>query len=60
MQTQSHGFTLEFHVSFISPLPLEKFSLNFGQMIISVRQCAKPMTQLHRLKVKVTIEGHGI
>ena len=27
-----------------SPLPLEGFSLNFGQMFISVRRCAEPKT----------------
>ena len=34
------------------------FSLNFGQMFISVGQCAEPITQPSRLKVKVTVEGH--
>ena len=36
-------------------LTLEGFSLNLGQMLISVRWCTGPMTQLHRLKVKVTV-----
>ena len=40
-------------------LPLERFSLNFGQMLIPVRWCAEPMTQLCRLMVKVTIKGSG-
>ena len=41
-----------------SPLPLEGFSLNIGQMFASVRWCVEPITQLCWLKVKVTIEGH--
>ena len=54
-QGQGHGFHLEFRVRFLSPEPFERFSLNFGQMLTIVRQCAEPMTQLPRLKVKVTI-----
>ena len=52
-------FTLEFHDHSISPLPLEGFSSNFGQMI-SVRPCSEPMTHLCILKVKVTVKGHRI
>ena len=37
--------SLEFCVSSVSPLPLGGFSLNFGQMVISVGQCAEPITQ---------------
>ena len=33
---------------------------NFTQMFLSVRQCAELMTQLPRLKVKVTFQGHRI
>ena len=29
-------------------------------MFISVRRCAEPMTQLRRLKVRVTVTGNGI
>ena len=29
-------------------------------MFLSVRRCAEPMTRLHRLKVKVTLQSHGI
>ena len=47
-------------VSSISPELLRPFSLNFTQMFLSVRQCAEPMTQLHSLKINVTIQGHKI
>ena len=47
----------EFRVRPIS-LRLEGFSLNFGQMLISVRRCAEPMDQLCRLNVKMN--GHGV
>ena len=40
--------------------PLNDFSLNFTQMFHSVRRCAEAMSQLCRIKVKVTLEGHGI
>ena len=36
----------------------EPFSLNFTQMFLSVSQCAEPMTQLPKLKVKVTVQGY--
>ena len=35
----------------------ERFSLNGGQILISVRRCAGPLTQLPRLKIKVTLQG---
>ena len=54
------GFALEFCVCSISPEPFEQFSLKFTQMFLSVRRCAESLTQLCRLKVKVTIQGHGI
>ena len=38
----------------ISPKPFEQVSLYFIQMFPIVRQCAEPMAQLQRLKVKVT------
>ena len=53
-------YTFEFCVHFISPLPMEGFLSNFGQMFISVRGCAEFMKQLCRLKVKVTVKGHVI
>ena len=56
----SLGFTLQFYARFISPEPLKRFSLNFTQMFLLVRQCAEPLTQLRILKVKVTLQGHGI
>ena len=34
--------------------------LNFTQMFLSVTRCAEPMTRLHRLKVKVTLQNHVI
>ena len=58
LQLKVTSLSLEFGVSSISPLPLEGFSLNVGQMFASVRWCAEPITQLCWLKVKVTLEGH--
>ena len=52
------GLSLEFCVHSVSPFPLGGFSLNFGQMFTLVGQCAEPITQHCRLKVKVTFEGH--
>ena len=54
------GFTLKFLVHSISPEPLERFSLTFTQMILSVRQCVLHISRLRRLKVKVTLQGHVI
>ena len=54
------GFTFEFCVISTSPLPLEGYSITFGEMFILLRQCAEPMIQLCRLNVKVTVKGHGI
>ena len=56
MQTQCQGhcsrsWDLPFSVFSIPPLLLEGLSLIFCQMFISVRRCAKLMTQLLRLKV---------
>ena len=55
-------FSLEFGCCSISPLniPLEGFSLNFGQMLISMRPCAELMNQLCKNKVKDKINGHGV
>ena len=44
----------------ISPEPFKRFSLNITQIILTVRQCAEPMTQLRRLKVNLTLQGHRI
>ena len=67
MQTQGQGhiskswdLPLNFVSGPLSPQPFERFSLNITQMFRSVRRCAEPMTQLPRLKVKVTLQGHGI
>ena len=57
-QLKVTSLSLEFGLGFVSPLALEGFSLNMGQMLTSVRWCAEPITQLCWLKVKVTIEGH--
>ena len=46
-------------VGSVSLEQFERFSLNFG-VVISVRRCAEPMTQLPRLEARVTIKGHGI
>ena len=54
------GFTLEVSVHSISPEPFGRFSLDITQMFPQVRQCAKPLTRLRRLKVKVTHQGHFI
>ena len=51
---------LEFRDRSISPEPFGRFSLNFTQMFLSVIRCTEFMTRLHRLKVKVTLQGHGI
>ena len=58
-QTQGQGHTsrswnlpLNF-VSFKSPQPFVRFSLNITQFFLSVSWCAEPMTRLCKLKVKV-------
>ena len=51
--------TLEIRVSYVSPETFERFSLIFILMFLSVRRCAEAMTQPPRLKVKVTLKGHG-
>ena len=53
------GLSLEYRVSSVSPIPVEGFSLNFGQMFTLVRRCAESIPQPCRLKVKVTVQGHG-
>ena len=54
------GLILRFRARSIAPEPFERFSSNFSQIILSVRRCAEPKTQLCRLKVKVTFQVHGI
>ena len=56
---QVTGLSLEFRVRSVSPIPVEGFSLNVGQTYTLVRQCAESKTQPCRLKVKVTVQGHG-
>ena len=64
MGTQGHSsrsrvWAREFRVHSISPLPLEGFSFNFGQMIASVKWCkwcAEPIqTCRHTSQFKVTV-----
>ena len=45
------------HVRSIFPETFERFSLNFTQMLLSVRRRAEHIAQLPRLKVKVTGQG---
>ena len=52
--------TVHGHVCSISPLPLEGFSINFGQVFNSVRCFAESITGVRRLEFKVTIKGNGI
>ena len=59
-QVKVNGFTLELCVLSISPEPLGWFSLNFTQMFLSVRRCAKQMNQLTRIKFKATGQGHVV
>ena len=53
------GCTLEFRILSVFPQAFVRFSLNITQMFLSVSWCAQPVTQLHILKVKVTVQGHG-
>ena len=57
---RSHGIYPSIRVCSISPELFERFSFNFTQMFLSVRWCAEAMTQLCRLKVKATLQSHGI
>ena len=41
----------------IFPNSFERFSINYTELILSVRRCAEPMTQLCRLKVKCKVMG---
>ena len=63
-ESQDHkkvmGYSLELPVSSIFHMPLKGFSLNFGQMFISVRRCAEPMTQVCRFEVKVIKKVMGL
>ena len=71
LMTQLHRVTfkvtIQCHVIypsiFVRPIPpklSELVSLYFIQMFPLVRQCAEPMTQLRRLKVKVTVQWHKL
>ena len=57
---QSHEIYPSLRVCSISLEHFERFSLIYTQMFLSVSWCSEPMTQLRRLKVKVTLQGHGI
>ena len=57
---QGHVIYLSIRVCSIYPKPFDRFSLNFTQMFLLVRQCAEHMTQLPRLNVKATGQGHGL
>ena len=65
-QTQGEGHTSRswdlplMFVYFKSLQPFVRFSLNITQMFLSVSWCAEPMTQLCKLKVKVTLQGHRL
>ena len=56
---QGQGLSLEFCVRSVSPIPVEGFSFNFGQVFTLVRRCAELITQPCQLMVKVTVQGHG-
>ena len=66
-RSQFKGFTLEFCVRSISPLPLEGFSSNVCQMFISVRQSSAVQRgikfglglNLHLYFAYVSSEGSG-
>ena len=58
--SRSWDLPFKFCVSSIPPEPFERFSLNFTQMFLSVRHYAESMTQLCRLKARVTLQCHGI
>ena len=53
VKVTGHGHMIypSIRVRSISPESFERFSLNFTQMFLSMRQCAEHMTQLPRLKV---------
>ena len=64
LMSRSHFKVMEFNLHFVSTPylinPSNNFHINFTQIFLSVMQCAGPMTQLCRLKVKVTLQCHGI
>ena len=55
-QLKVTSLSLEFHVHSISLSPLEGYSLNFGQVVGSVRQYVEAVTKhaVSRLQLKVT------
>ena len=54
-QLEVLGLSLQFHVLSISPLPLEGFSLNFGQKFTLDNWCAEHIIQPCRLKVIMSL-----
>ena len=54
------GFTLQILVRSLFAGLFEHFSLNFTKMFVSGRMYAETLNQLCLLKVKVTLQGHGI
>ena len=59
VNTQGHVIYSSIGDRYIAPEASGKFSLNFVQMFLSIRQCTNHMAQLPRLKVKVTCQGQG-
>ena len=59
-QVKVKGFNLEFLVCSISPEPFDRFSLKSTHVFLLVRGCAKHMTELPSLKVKITGQGQSI
>ena len=57
---RGHGFYTLTRVCSISPEPLDRVSINFTKMFVSVRPYAGSINQQARLKVKVTSQCHGI
>ena len=57
---QGHVIYPSICVRSISPKQFELVLLYFIQMFLLVRQCVELMTQLQRLKVNVTVQGHRL
>ena len=63
MLTQGQGHRFEpwnFVSALLSPIPVEGFSLNLGQMLTLVRWCAESITQPCQLKVKSQFKVMGL
>ena len=54
------GLGLKFRVRSISSLPLEGFSLNFGQMFALVKRCEELMTQPCNSSSRSQLKGMGL